>query len=176
MTATGSHPPMTRKILLLGEIGVGKTSIARRLQFNTFGDTYKATIGADIYTYDVLPPPLATAFTFLIWDTDGSYGEGIFRQYYAQQAQAAMIVADVTRPSTIDTMIALGRLFADVMPGRYFAHIVNKMDAVDEDAADDLMLRLKAMKVPLFTTSAQSGANVAAAFGIAATEIIKLER
>lgn len=168
--------PMTRKILLLGEIGVGKTSIARRLQFNTFGDTYKATIGADIYTYDVLPSPMGTEFTFLIWDTDGSYGEGVFRQYYAQQAQAAMIVADVTRPSTIDTMIALGRMFADVMPGRYFAHIINKMDAVDEDTADDLTVRLKAMKVPLFATSAQSGHNVAGAFGDAATAIIKLER
>ena len=85
---------MSRKILLLGEMGVGKTSIARRLKFNTFGDRYKATIGADIYAYDVLPAPLGIEFEFLIWDTDGSYGEGVFRQYYAQQAEAAMIVAD----------------------------------------------------------------------------------
>ena len=33
---------------------------------------------------------------------DGSYGENIFRQVYAKQAQAALIVGDVSRPSTID--------------------------------------------------------------------------
>lgn len=167
---------MSRKILLLGEMGVGKTSIARRLKFDTFGDRYKATIGADIYAYEVLPAPLGVEFEFLIWDTDGSYGEGVFRQYYAQQAEAAMIVADACRPSTIDTMIALGRMFADVIPGRYFAHILNKMDAIDEDTAGDLVMRLQTTKVPLFTTSAQTGENVAPAFARAAEQIIKLER
>ena len=166
----------TRKILLLGEVDVGKTSIARRLKFNSFGDSYKATIGADIYAYDVVPPPEGTPFKFLIWDTDGSYGAGIFRQYYAQQAQAAMIVADVSRPSTIDTMVELGRLCADVIPGRYFAHVLNKMDLLEETAAEDLIGRLKATKVPLYLTSALSGIGVAAAFATAATEIVKLER
>jgi small GTP-binding protein len=167
---------ISRKILLLGEMGVGKTSIARRLKFNTFGDRYKATIGADIYAYEVVPPPLGIAFEFLIWDTDGSYGEGVFRQYYAQQAQAAMIVSDATRPSTLDTMITLGRMFADVLPGRYFAHILNKMDAVEDGVAEDMIMRLQTTKVPLYTTSALTGDNVTSAFAKAAVEIIKLER
>ena len=36
--------PSVRMILMLGEIGVGKTSISRRLVFGTFGDNYKATL------------------------------------------------------------------------------------------------------------------------------------
>ena len=39
--------------MLLGEIGVGKTSIARRLVFDQFDGSYKATIGTDIYRYEV---------------------------------------------------------------------------------------------------------------------------
>lgn len=166
---------MVRKILLLGEIGVGKTSIARRLVFGKFGDSYKATIGVDVYTYDVAPPPSGIAFKFLVWDTDGSYGEQIFRQFYARQAQAAMIIADITRPSTIDTMLKLGRQFQDIVPGRYFAHVLNKTDLLETNEAEDIRGRIMARKVPLFETSAKSGANVAAAFSKAASEIIKLE-
>ncbi len=61
-----------RKIMLLGEIGVGKTSIARRLVFGKFGDVYKATIGVDLYRYEVVPSPADEPFHFLVWDTDGS--------------------------------------------------------------------------------------------------------
>lgn len=176
MTSTPETAPMmVRKILLLGEIGVGKTSIARRLVFGTFGDSYKATIGADIYTYDVTPPPARTAFKFLVWDTDGSYGEAIFRQYYARQAQAAMIVADITRPATVETMLRLGRLFADIVPGRYFAHVLNKIDLIDPADGADTSARVAATKIPLYKTSAKSGENIAGAFSAAAEDIIDLE-
>ncbi len=51
-----------RKVMLLGEIGVGKSSLARRLVFDKFEFDYKPTIGVDIYRYDVpagrrAPPP-----------------------------------------------------------------------------------------------------------------------
>lgn len=167
---------MVKKILMLGEIGVGKTSISRRLAFGTFGENYKATIGVDIYSYDVKPDPEGMAFKFLVWDTDGSHGESIFRQYYARQAQAAMIVCDVTRPSTLETMLQLGRLYADVMPGRYFAFVLNKVDLVEDPATTQSLEKLRSSKIPLFRTSAMSGENVTAAFHKAAVEIIKLER
>lgn len=167
--------PVVRKVLMLGEIGVGKTSISRRLVFNTFGDSYKATIGVDVYSYDVKPEPPGVPFRFLIWDTDGSHGESIFRQYFARQAQAAMIVADVTRPSTVETMLRLGRLFEDVLPGRYYAHVLNKVDLEMEAAVADMLERVEASHVPLFKTSALTGQNVSRAFYDAATSIIALE-
>lgn len=167
---------IVKKLLMLGEIGVGKTSISRRLAFGTFGDNYKATIGVDIYSYDVKPDPAGHAFKFLVWDTDGSHGESIFRQYYARQAQAAMIVADVTRPSTIETMLKLGRLYEDVMPGRYYAYVLNKIDLATSESSSDLLERVRSTKVAVFQTSALLGSNVAEAFHDAAIEIIKLER
>ena len=44
------------KIMLLGEIGVGKSSIAQRLVFNRFGTDYKPTLGVDVYTYEIETP------------------------------------------------------------------------------------------------------------------------
>ena len=166
---------MVRKILMLGEIGVGKTSIARRLAFNSFGDNYKATISVDVYTYEVKPAPKDKPFTFYVWDTDGSYGENIFRQYYARQAQAAMIVGDITRPSTVEAMLKLSRLYEDVMPGRYFAHVLNKIDCPVDPSLVDTIDTIQRMKVPLFRTSALTGDNVSGAFFDAACSIIDLE-
>lgn len=166
---------MIRKIMLLGEIGVGKTSIARRLVFDKFGDIYKATIGADILRYHVEPPPQGIPFQFLIWDTDGSHGEAIFRQFHAQNAEAAMVVSDAMRPSTVETMLSVGRLFAEVRPGRYFAHVLNKLDLTGGEPPPDLRARLEAAKVPWFGTSAKTGSEVRSAFHGAANAIIKLE-
>ena len=44
------------KVMLLGDIGVGKTSIARRLRFDSFEANYKTTIGVDVLTHDVVTP------------------------------------------------------------------------------------------------------------------------
>ncbi len=58
------------KICLLGQGGVGKTCIARRLCFNTFDANTRLTIGIDFYTYD-LPILVEGDETFIrlsIWD------------------------------------------------------------------------------------------------------------
>jgi small GTP-binding protein len=162
-----------RKIMLLGEIGVGKTSIAKRLAFGSFDTSYKATIGADIYLYDVEPQPNDTPFRFLVWDVDGSYGDTIFRHVYFKQAQAAMIIADVTRPQTIETMARLAELFTDALPGRFFGLVLNKIDLLNAD--EDLIVpdKLGPMSRNIVRTSAKTGENVAETFATAAQTIIR---
>ena len=78
------------KLLLLGDIGVGKTSLARRLVLDDFNGLYKATIGTDLYRYDVVPSPINTPFQFIIWDTDGNFGDTIFEHVYAKRSDAAL--------------------------------------------------------------------------------------
>ena len=83
---------IVRKVMLLGEMAVGKTSIANRLAFDRFGESYKSTIGTYIYVYDVEAPPGDKPFRFLIWDTDGSFEDAMFRSHYMRGAHAAIIV------------------------------------------------------------------------------------
>ena len=108
-----------RKIMLLGEIGVGKSSIARRLVFDRFEGDYKPTIGVDVYSYDVEPGSGAPeeGTRFVIWDTDGNFGETILSHVYIKEAAAALIVGDVTRRSTLQRMVELGNKFMEAMPG-----------------------------------------------------------
>jgi small GTP-binding protein len=162
-----------KKIMLLGEIGVGKTSIAKRLVFDRFDGDYKATIGTDVYLYEVDPPPAGKPFQFIVWDSDGNFGEAIFRHVYVKEAAAAMIVGDVSRRGTIEAMVRLGEGFADAFPGRHITLVLNKLDLVEDPDALELPRKLDEARFPLVRTSAKTGLNVKHAFHEAATTIVR---
>lgn len=161
------------KILLLGEIGVGKTSLARRLVLDTFETNYKATIGTDIYRHEIVPSPIDGPFQCVIWDTDGNFGDTIFRHVYAKQADAAVIIGDVTRPSTLEAVGRLGEGFMDAFPGRPMIFVVNKLDTRGEDGDLELPASLKVDGIPCIMTSAKTGHHVREAFRDIATVIAR---
>lgn len=162
-----------RKIMLLGEMGVGKTSIANRLVFDTFSGEYGVSIGSDIYQYQVEPPPGDNPFLFNVWDTDGSFGETIFKSVYIRGAHAAIIVGDVTRKHTMETMARLAVRFEEQLPGRYLCCVVNKIDLLPEGEAPSLPERLVSRGLPYVTTSARTGENVCETFATAAETIVR---
>lgn len=160
-----------RKVMLLGEIGVGKSSIVRRLVFDRFNVDYIPTIGVDVYRYEVPATASMPAQTLIIWDTDGNMGEAIFRHVYIRQASAALCICDATRPGTADTMAKLAMGFMDEMPGRHCQLIVNKTDLVPEAEQEPLPPELARMRLPASYTSALTGRNVVNAFQHAAAAI-----
>jgi len=165
----------SRKIMLLGEIGVGKSSLVRRLVLDRFDFDYKPTLGVDVYTYDVPETPSRPRTKLIIWDTDGNASATMFTHIYMRQASAALIIADVTRPATLDVMASLGEGFRDAFPGRYHAYILNKSDLVDT-ATPEPALPDNALKSPaddLFRTSARTGDRVREAFHAAADAIVR---
>ncbi len=118
------------KIMLLGDIGVGKTSLARRLVFNKFEGDYKTTIGVDVLTHDLQlgPECESQALRLVLWDTDGDFGNRIFETAYLAGASGAIIAADASRPGTLAKMLTLAERFEARFPGRPEVMIVNKID------------------------------------------------
>lgn len=167
---------ISKKLMLLGEIGVGKTSIVRRFVLNEFSFDYRPTLGVDIYRYrvDKLGPGQDQTLELVIWDIDGNYGQGIFKHVYSRGSSGALIVGDLTRAPTIDHMADLAQGFAEAMPGRFSAFVLNKSDLCKpEDALIPSGLRL-GNDPPVFT-SALTGANVAETFRAAAEAILRRE-
>lgn len=152
--------------MLLGDIGVGKTSLARRLVLGRFDGDYKATIGVDIYNYELSLDGEAgdSRVELVIWDIDGDLGETVFRHIYIRGASAALVIGDAARPSTQETMIRLADRFQDELPGRPLAFVVNKMDLVAAPGTFELPEALASPVIPCIRTSAKSGLNVEAAF------------
>jgi hypothetical protein len=75
----------------------------------------------------------------------------------------------VTRSTTLEAMLHLGRGFMDAMPGRYCGFLINKSDLTNEPA--DLPAELCQSPIPLIHTSAKTGENVRNAFLRAADAI-----
>lgn len=154
-----------RKLMLLGDIGVGKSSIVQRLVFDRFESSYKPTIGVDIYRYEV---PAASnrrgETSFIIWDTDGNFGNTIFRHVYIRDAAAAMIVADISRPETFEAANQLYEGFKEALPGRQATILLNKADLVSGDEKAQLPVGLSAAGASILRTSAKSGQNIQKAF------------
>lgn len=146
------------KVMLLGDIGVGKSSLARRFVFDRFESDYKTTIGVDVLTHDVALGSEAdnVILRFVLWDTDGDFGLRIFETVYLAGASAAIVVADATRPATLVKMAGLALKFEERFPGRPLSAIVNKIDL-----APDFRLSAEAApQMEMVYTSAKTGQGV----------------
>src|SRR5437870_9863470 len=97
-----------RKILLLGDGAVGKTSLIRRFVVDKFSDDYITTIGTKVTKKDLRleSPGKATDMTFMIWAVLGPKGYRGIQESSFQGAKGALLVYDVTRPETADRLHA----------------------------------------------------------------------
>ena len=86
------------KVVLLGESGVGKTSIISRFINNVFGENISSTTGASYagktMTFDEFE---GKAIKFEIWDTAGQEQYRSLTKIFYKDAAAAILVYDITR-------------------------------------------------------------------------------
>ena len=162
-----------RKVMLLGEIGVGKSSTVQRLVFDRFDFNYKPTIGVDVYRYEVPDAAGRERSSLIVWDTDGNFGDAIFRHVYMKEAAAAMIIGDLSRPQTLETMVRLAEGFREALPGRHIALLLNKSDLVASPSAVELPAGFSRLKITPVFTSAKTGQNVPECFANAAEAICR---
>ncbi|XP_051542102.1 ras-related protein Rab-38-like [Myxocyprinus asiaticus] len=90
------------KILVIGDLGVGKTSIIKRYVHQTFSTNYRATIGVD-FALKVLNWDSETV-RLQLWDIAGQERFGNMTRVYYREAMGAFIVYDVTRPTTFEAV------------------------------------------------------------------------
>ncbi|KAG8453057.1 hypothetical protein GDO86_004753 [Hymenochirus boettgeri] len=91
------------KILVIGDLGVGKTSIIKRYVHQNFSPHYRATIGVD-FALKVLNWDSDTVVRLQLWDIAGQERFGNMTRVYYREAVGAFIVFDVTRPATFEAV------------------------------------------------------------------------
>ncbi|MHA2226996.1 MAG: Rab family GTPase [Candidatus Hodarchaeales archaeon] len=87
------------KIILTGDIAVGKTSLINHFVTGMLAKEYKATIGVDIYTKTI--PVNGQNVITQIWDIAGQTSFRKFRQKFFANAKGALLVYDVTAPKSL---------------------------------------------------------------------------
>ena len=102
--------PRARKVVLLGDFGVGKTSFGTRLAKGEFHESTLATLGVAHFNVAVRAAgdgPLAPATKLEIWDTAGQerYRSMDTLKLYLRGAAGAIVVADLTRAASFDAAV-----------------------------------------------------------------------
>lgn len=92
------------KVLVVGDLGVGKTSVIKRYVHQIFSQHYRATIGVD-FALKVLHWDTDTVIRLQLWDIAGQERYGNMTRVYYREAVGALVVFDVTRSSTFDAVL-----------------------------------------------------------------------
>jgi len=87
------------KIIVLGDSGVGKTSILNKYVNKNFSMIYKATIGADFFMKDILLED-KNSIKLQIWDTAGHEKFHSLGTAFYRGTDACILVFDITNPKT----------------------------------------------------------------------------
>jgi small GTP-binding protein len=169
---------MKTKLVLMGEGGVGKTSLIRRFVLNEYQDTYMHTIGTKVSKIELTVPygpDLEIQMDMSIFDIMGQHGfRDLVRETYFHGAQALMAVCDITRLDSLtalSTWIPSGLEIAGDVPVYI---LVNKKDLSERRAVTDEQIQNAAepFGAPWVLTSAKTGEYVDDAFNALAVEIV----
>ena len=142
-----------KKILLLGDFHVGKTSLIRRYVDNTFDDSYLTTIGVKISKKQIRLED--EIYELLIWDIEGATPQKKIPQSYFRGASGAIFVADVSREESIRNLKEHIRDFQEINQHESYVIAYNKADLLSENQQKNFPLNKNA-----FLTSAKEGMNV----------------
>ena len=154
---------LQKKICMLGAFAVGKTSLIKRYVHSVFSETYLTTVGVKIdkKTVDLTD----RIVNLILWDLAGEDNINSLRMTNLRGAAGYVLVADGTRPSTLDVALSLRqRVEADYGP-LPFVLLVNKSDLKEQWAISDAeMAGLRQNGWWVEPSSARTGEGVEDAF------------
>jgi small GTP-binding protein len=99
-----SEGALTCKVVLIGESGVGKTSIISRYMSNTFKSQLMSTPGANFVKKTVIMEDENKSINFEIWDTAGQERYRSLAKVFYKNATVCVLVYDITRNSSFEAI------------------------------------------------------------------------
>ena len=152
-----------KKICMLGGFSVGKTSLVKRYVHSVFSEAYLTTVGVKI---DKKTVDLADrTVNLILWDLAGEDDINSFRISNLRGAAGYVLVADGTRPSTLDVALSLRERVEAEYGKLPFVLLLNKSDLTEQWAVSDTELAgLREKGWWVQPSSARTGEGVEDAF------------
>lgn len=166
---------LMRKVVLIGDPSVGKTSLVRRYVSGKYDDKYVSTLGTVVSKKTVQKPKSDSSMTMMIWDISG---QPEFKRIHAsafKNASGGLAVCDITRMDTCEHLQGWISNFREVAGEDVPVQVlVNKCDLTEDNKQDLVRLNsmLKDVNGDIYLTSAKTGENVENAFRALGQKII----
>ena len=153
------------KVVIVGEAGVGKTSIMQMYSEGTFYKNQSTTVGATCCEKDVTVNKIK--YSVSIWDTAGQESYRTIVPLYFRGASIAIVVFDITNRKTLEGVdFWVNTLKENLGNDVVISLCANKMDLEQDRAVDDeeILVASQNHKVPVFYTSAATGVGISSLF------------
>jgi small GTP-binding protein len=157
---------------MLGGFSVGKTSLVKRYVESVFSEAYLTTVGVKI---DKKTVTLGDKTVHLIlWDLAGEDDMASLRLSYMRGSAGYVLVADGTRPATLEMALSLRKRVETEHGPLPFALLINKNDLREQWAVtDDDLEKLRSDGWWVRSSSARTGEGVDDAFTDLATRVVR---
>jgi small GTP-binding protein len=161
-------PALNKKVCLLGDIAVGKTSLVRRFLYNAFEERRVRTIGFKVSRKVVVVTARddVAELAMIIWDLAGDENSDRVYASYLRGAAGAVLVCDLTQPKTLESLRAYAAAMCCVNPDARFVIAANKDDltGVPQLSEEQVQRVANELHTACFFTSAKTGDAVEAVF------------
>lgn len=150
---------LSKKVILAGHFGVGKTSLVRQFIHGQFSESYITTIGVKIDKKEIDVD--GVHLNMILWDIAGeSAGIKIPKRYF-MGAHGLLYVFDMTREETFENIVSDMFEITKSNPNMPSIVLGNKSDLVNSSFIESLR---EDLNIDFSITSAKSGENVEETF------------
>ncbi|EAU88826.2 ryh1 [Coprinopsis cinerea okayama7 len=176
-TDFSSAPPKRTKIVLLGDQSVGKTSLITRFMYDTFDNTYQATIGIDFLSKTMYLEDRTVRLQ--LWDTAGQERFRSLIPSYIRDSSVAIVVFDITnRQSFLSTTKWIDDVRSERGNDVIIVLVGNKADLSDKRqvTVEEATTKATQLNIMFMETSAKAGHNVKSLFKKIAMSLPGMEK
>ena len=162
------------KIMLIGQVNVGKTSLIRRYTKNTFGGTFLTTVGIDFQEKVVNIDK--KSIQIQIWNTAGEERFRNIAKNYFNSSDGFLIVYDITDKNALEKLkFWYEQIQLNAPKNIKYVLVGNKCDLEEqrEVSKDEGINYSKEFKCKFYETSAKEGINVNEIFQCLINDIYK---
>jgi small GTP-binding protein len=162
------------KLILIGNSGVGKSSIIQRYMKNTFEESYKCTIGVD-FLMKTLNLNGKTV-KLQLWDTAGQEKYKSMVASYYRGANVALVVFDITSHASFDSLpVWIENYYKNGPEEKNIILIGNKKDMEEsrQVTKQEAEIFSETNNMMYFETSAKEGDNIEYIFTYAAEKLLE---
>lgn len=162
-----------KKMAMLGDPAVGKTSLVKRFVYDMFEEKYMVTLGAKVVKKEIEIE--GTELKFMIWDLLGQDTFDNLVSSMMKGVDGAFLVFDLTRENTLDRLPKLVDILYDGAGEVPIIFLGNKYDLKDdievtEEEIEDVISQYDSN---YYKTSAKTGKNVEDAFCLLGEKMLK---